>query len=272
MLLGPFLKLPWYEPLVSKELWEKAQQVNQERASNNTSKMFINPVFPLRGLVYCTQCGMKLTASAPMGRSKRYEYYHHGSRGCEVGRNIPKKELEEKFLDTLRELVPEPEQAETAKQIVLTEWKRRLDIHIQSQNDFHQRLTQLKQEKSNLLADKRRNPELYTDEEFKSQKQELNNQITELESQVSVDKTIERNFDKVCDLVFTYLADPASAWKYFGIKKKQQLQHAFFPNGITFDGQAFGTTEICLCMQLIKAINQESNRGLDNISKDGRGN
>jgi len=62
-----------YQPIISKELFEKVQQVLKERAKPRKSKKRHN--FPFIGLLKCGECGGMITAQFAHGNGGIYRYY-----------------------------------------------------------------------------------------------------------------------------------------------------------------------------------------------------
>ncbi len=217
-----------HEPLVSKALWYKAQQINNESTHKLPIRQLINPLFPLRGLAYCSICNTKLTGSAPKGKSKKYPYYHHGSHKCCVARNIPKEELENIFIGQLQKLEPKPEIFNLARQVILDEWKQRVASNIKQEKNINGRITELKNEKASLLELKRKNPYLYTDEEFLEQKHGLDKQINALELERNDESAIDKNFEQALEVAFSLLKNPVSNWQQLESHAKHKFQHILF--------------------------------------------
>lgn len=70
-----------YQPLISKETFEKAQDVMNGRSHPRPQRLF----FPLRGFMKCENCGCALTASLKKGH---HYYYCTGNReGCNEHKN-----------------------------------------------------------------------------------------------------------------------------------------------------------------------------------------
>ena len=66
-----------HEPLISKQLFDKVQNVlNNRRSKHHTKHKKVNDNFPLKGFLLCPKCNSQLTASTSKGRSKYYSYYH----------------------------------------------------------------------------------------------------------------------------------------------------------------------------------------------------
>lgn len=60
-----------FEGIVSQELWDKVQEVNN---SNSHGKVTRNgEILPLCGLMYCSNCGSKLKKCTPIIRQKTWQ-------------------------------------------------------------------------------------------------------------------------------------------------------------------------------------------------------
>lgn len=93
-----------HEPLVSKELWDRVQDIRTGRGNSKTGFGTLN--FAYRGLITC-KCGDVLTGEFKKGK---YIYYHCTGRKREIcGRPyIAETKIDEAFEDLLRRLtVPE---------------------------------------------------------------------------------------------------------------------------------------------------------------------
>lgn len=244
-----------YKPLISKELWYRAQAAGEERQRGHIARSSLNEKFPLRQLVYCSACNQNLTGSAPKGRDKHYEYYHHHNKECAARRSIPREDLKKLFDEKLEQFKPKAELFGVVKMIVLDVWKEKVQQHIDDQTTVQHRITELLNEKKTLLELKRKNPSLYTDAEFIEQKRDIDREVMELEAERSVEVELNRDFEDVVEKAFVYLSQPLESWERLDIKSKTEFQHALFPEGLPFDGEKFGTAKISLLIDLLGAAN-----------------
>lgn len=89
-----------HEPLVSRELWERVQEIRTGRGHRNTGYGALK--FTYRGMLRC-KCGETLTGELKKGR---YVYYHCTGRKREVCNRpyIAETKIDEAFGDLLRRL------------------------------------------------------------------------------------------------------------------------------------------------------------------------
>lgn len=65
-----------FDPLISEELFYRAQAVLSGRAIATAPQRRAHPDSPLRGFVRCALCDRGLTGSWSKGRREYYAYYH----------------------------------------------------------------------------------------------------------------------------------------------------------------------------------------------------
>jgi DNA invertase Pin-like site-specific DNA recombinase len=94
-----------HEPLVSRDCWERVQELLDKRAETKTRK--VKHDFAFSGLVQCGHCGCLLVGEL---KKHRYVYYHcTGNRGKCPEPYTRQEVLTHEFLNVLRELViPQP--------------------------------------------------------------------------------------------------------------------------------------------------------------------
>jgi len=112
-----------FEPIVTSELFDRAQTVLSGRLPSTAPKLRSHPDFPLRNFVRCAACHRGLTGSWSKGRSDYYAYYHCRP-GCR-GVNVTKAKLESIFTDELARLQPSPGYMRLLKESVQQIWKAR---------------------------------------------------------------------------------------------------------------------------------------------------
>jgi site-specific DNA recombinase len=93
-----------HEPLVSRECWERVQELLDRRAETKTRR--VKHEFALSGLVHCGHCGCLLVGELKKGR---YVYYHcTGNRGKCPERYTRQEVLHSEFKGIVEEFVVPP--------------------------------------------------------------------------------------------------------------------------------------------------------------------
>lgn len=113
-------------PIVSKALWDRVQDMVAEHHELPARKIY-DGGFLLTGRLFCGECGEHMIAASGTGRGgRRYDYYVcDGVKNKKNGCPLPacrKKPLEDKILQTLRDLVFSDEFIESAVSYFM-EWQ-----------------------------------------------------------------------------------------------------------------------------------------------------
>ena len=105
-----------HEPLVSRECWQRVQNLLDARAENKTRR--VKHDFPYTGLVHCGHCGCLLVGELKKGK---YVYYHcTGNRGKCTEPYTRQEVLTSEFANILQDLVIPPAILEWFSDVVLT--------------------------------------------------------------------------------------------------------------------------------------------------------
>ncbi|MFH1353690.1 MAG: recombinase family protein [bacterium] len=246
-----------HKPLVNKDLWYRCQAINEQNAHSSPTRSIINPLFPLRGLIHCSLCGERLTASSPRSRNgERHPYYHHRYPSkCPLAKNTKKDNMETDFKGKLKELKPKLSMFPIMKEILLERWQERLKDYRKDQKVVSRELDNLQQEKANLLTEKRRNPHLYTDEDFIAQVKELKGKIKALELLQSEHQSEQDDFEQIVTIAFEALKNPLRSWEDLkDVSKKVRFEHFLYPAGIEYDGKSLSNHQISLLMQIFTSV------------------
>ncbi len=131
-----------HDPIVSKELWDKVQQVLHTRGNRRTRHQ--KHWWAFQGLVSCAHCGCALVAEEKKGK---YVYYHcTGNRGKCGEPWVREEELSRQFGEVLRDLHFEPE---------ILEWVRdTLRASHADEKEFHDKVVADLQKQYQKLQDR----------------------------------------------------------------------------------------------------------------------
>jgi hypothetical protein len=73
-----------HQPLVTQTLFDDVQDALTGKTSAPVVHKKVNPEFPLKGFVMCSECGKKLTAGFVKGRKEKYPRYWCWNTKCAV--------------------------------------------------------------------------------------------------------------------------------------------------------------------------------------------
>ena len=237
-----------FEPLVSEELFKKCQEIIDDKKRGKKTRTKHSEDFPLRNQVKCSHCGQKLTGSWSRGKNKRYPYYHHGSRKCPVdSRSLPKEEVEEHFVELLKDLQPTMKYQNAFKMVVLQTWKQKHAKVDKRNRGIRKMVEKLEQERQKVFESQRKG--LYTDEEFLEQKNQIDDEIKRQEGIIQEYRKFEYDMSEVMEHTFRYLADLPTNWLEHSLPQKLQLQNILFAEIPKYVNGKFGTPKVSPILQ-----------------------
>ncbi len=224
-----------HQALVSKELFNRVQDVLKGRRPHIVPHLRNNPDFPLRRSVLCPKCGHKLTASKHKGEHGHYGYYYWCQHGCHY--SLRKQDLEPKYYEYLQELTPSPRMVKLLEAIIIDKWNSQVvDIKKQSQEQ-ERKIKQLKETKSRLLR-MAANTEWdgASSKDIKDEIVKINNEINEAEV---VCKQAAETIDvtECWEFAQYFLTHMADLWQTAGIDLRQRIQGLITPEGFVLEGE-----------------------------------
>ncbi|WP_081912651.1 recombinase family protein [Salegentibacter sp. Hel_I_6] len=135
-----------HEPIISEHLYNKVQEVLDNRGRKYRSKIKTLEDFPVRGFLTCPECDRVLTGSKSKGRS-RYYYYYHCISPCKYRVNSGK--INEGIEKDIMAFIPEIDNSVCYEKIIMKDYLKRQDNktsneknHILQQiKDYEERLS-----------------------------------------------------------------------------------------------------------------------------------
>lgn len=140
-----------FEPLVSEEVFARAQAVTRKSRRTGPQRQWDNPDFPLRRTIRCSACGSPITGSWSRGRSRKYAYYRCPRKGCgEV--SVRRGDLEDEFSSFLATLSVKPEIMLLMSSILRDVHARRFASVSTTQARLQRRRAQLESQSTRLVS------------------------------------------------------------------------------------------------------------------------
>ena len=237
-----------HKPMITREELFKIQML----LSGKTMKVkhvIKNPLFPLRRTVFCGCCGRPLTGSAPRGRSSNYYYYHCYNKDCPMYcKAINKEKLEKEFIKYLNRITPSKKFLEAFKASALDLWNNK-ELYLQKEAQNYERQLSTFEEKRKRIFDMREEG-LYTPEEFRERKEEIENKI--MATKISLDETRIDQFDIEGTLTYAtnFISNLGRQWLDLTLSH-ERFQKLVFPEGISYTrNKGFGTAKLGLIYEL----------------------
>jgi len=219
-----------WPPLVDEEIFWKCQSLLRTDGLI-VAKERNNPDFPLRGFLTCAHCGKPLTGSWSQGHTRRYAYYHCPPKAHCRRTNVPRHDLESKFINLLEQLRPRPEFLALFRRIVLDVWNTRRQDHATQRAHAERKLADLKRRKEQLVEafvyQRAIDQDTYQDQLAK-----LNEGMTLAEMDQHGQRTEELDIEAVLAFAEKVALNAARLWLEADLSQRQRFQTLLFPEGL----------------------------------------
>jgi site-specific DNA recombinase len=230
-----------FQPLVSREVFDKVQAVLDGRAVSITPRARCHADFPLRGFMKCGYCSESVTGSWSKGRNQYYAYYH-----CQEGCTRETKEtVEQQFEEFLLQLQPNPGYMRLYREIVLDVWRKRQGDSHKVQEVVSRKIKQLRENK-----DKLQEAFVYqrsiSKQEYDEMRAKLVEDLTLAEMELRDAQAEEIEIEAVLDYAEMIILNASNLWKAARVEQKQRLQQVLFPEGVTYSEGNYRTAVTCL--------------------------
>ncbi|HBL30984.1 MAG TPA: hypothetical protein DD490_29475, partial [Acidobacteria bacterium] len=219
-----------WPPLVDEETFWRCQSLLRTDGLI-VAKERNNPDFPLRGFLTCAHCDKPLTGSWSQGHTRRYAYYHCPPKAHCRRTNIPRHDLEAKFLSLLEHLRPRPEFLALFRRIVLDVWNTRRQDHATQRAAAERKLADLKRRKEQLVEafvyQRAIDQETYQDQLAK-----LNEGMTLAELDQHGQRSEELDLEAVLAFAEKVALNAPRLWLEADLPQRQRFQTLLFPEGL----------------------------------------
>lgn len=235
-----------FEEIVSEELFEKCQPAFR-KFGGGSKREVDNADFPLRRFTFCAECKTSLTGSFSTGRKgQRYPYYHHHKQNCPVADSIPKDTLEASFIQYLEKVGPDPKYEKIFRAIVLDVWQSNYKKLDAENEHIRKEIAQLELERQSVFDFHRAGK--YTDEEFFSQKDQINKKIHGRKFLLQEKQVEEFDMEVALDFCFRYIRESGKTWQELKDLPafRARFQKSVFPAKVSFNGEKFETDKIAM--------------------------
>jgi hypothetical protein len=241
-------------PIVTVETFSRVQG-RKRHGWHSKPHTRLHPDFPLRVFVRCAHCETPLTGSWSRGRSARYAYY--SCRRCGHVR-ARREELETRFMERLRNLQPNPAYMRLFNAIVRDVWKEQEADARKTREQATVALAAVER-REHLLNSAFIYEKPIDEKTYAAQRDKLREEGTLLEIQLHESRLEELDLEALLAFAEQVLTDAARMWSEASLEQRVRLQAVFFPKGLTFDGERFGTAASCLAFSDLQQIRGDEN-------------
>jgi hypothetical protein len=221
-----------YEPLVSEELFERAQEALKGR-SKRQKHVKHHEDWPLRRFVLCAHCGKPLTAGwVKNGAGKPYGFYFCAQKGCRAV-SLKKEYLEHAWLTLLLMTQPREDYLERLPDLVEAAWERRKVQAEEEQRQLTSRLSeQVSMERRTIEA---RVKGHINDHEFATMKKAIADEIEQIEHAIKRLDDERAGVRELAKIKEYQLKNLCETWQKADLNERVELQFALAPNGLHWE-------------------------------------
>lgn len=211
-----------HEPIISKELFDKVQDIRHNKSRPRLQKHF----FQFRGLFTCSECGCSITPE----KQKNFHYYH-----CTDGKKLKckQKSINIREEDLIKELSRafsalsklDNEMVEIMYEASLEKLGIEDNTNLIAKDNLEKLITKLEEKKTNLLS-KNLN-EIITDSEYLEMKKDIEKEIQN--HKISL-KNLEKEKDPLATLERTkqvFLDSNRAKYEFLKAKPEQRRELVF---------------------------------------------
>ena len=255
-----------HKPIVDPELFDRIQFKLGVYKNLQKPKLKLNKNFPLRGILYCPECGSMITGSFSTGRgSRKYPYYRCPDSKCSF-KSKKRDEVEESFLELLHSLTPDEIEIKNFKKAMEEVWKEKNKSKASEARRIEGKINKTDGKIDNLIDLRGKN--LIDDEEFSRRYEPLKLEKHEITTYKKENETNHKSIESYLDYGLKVFENMPYFWKNSTIEAKDKLLPIVFPEGIYYKNKKVGTTKIPTILRVLKSENGEksamvAHRGLE---------
>jgi len=233
-----------FKSIVEPELFQRVMDKLNNTGKNVPIYKKDNEDFPLRGIVVCSHCSKRLTASWSRGNGGKFAYYR--CLYCK-GINYKKDDIESKFMQFLKLHSYKPELKEMLIKAIEVNLEHRNENNKNRVKTIEKELLQLKAKEKQIAEKNFRN--VLSDTLAKEMLDENEQEISELTLELDKYRNNQEDTMRVVKHSLSVLEDISGVWFRVDLDIKKRFQKFLFPEGLPFDGENYRTTKLALCIE-----------------------
>ncbi len=228
-----------FTPIVSEELFNQVQRVLKHKGRKHSAYITDNPDFPLRKFVLNPD-GKKLTGSWSTGNGGKYPFYRFEIKGS----NYKRDKFEETFMDYVDQYGFDDTKIERLKELVRENLVKATLDQRKETDRLKKYINELTDKQTGII--KKNLDGFIPDNVLKQQLAMIDKELLNASASLAVMPNTETNYEEVITFLEEYLKKPSAVWRNAKIGVQTKLQWFQFPQGVRFENNFFGTTEMCL--------------------------
>ncbi len=245
-----------HEALISLSTFEKNQKRLESRVSTFV-RQDIREGFELRGLVNCSDCGIKLTGAPSTSKTgKKHDYYKCRNKPCpSYGKSIRTAELHSRFDNLLEEIKPLDEVVKLTFKVFDDIWKEELQNKDRNNKNLISKKLELEEEINKLARLASNTSSEIIIKQYERQIENLGNELEEIENTLSLNLDYTIPCRTSLDEIREAIKSPYSVWKNYDVYQKQRFFSFIFEGNLAYSkNQGFRTPNYALPIRLFEEI------------------
>lgn len=218
-----------HEPMVSKELFLKVNNIITDARSHPVSHKQEDENLPLKRFMRCLECNTPMTGF--IVRKKNLWYYKCRTKGCNSNKGA--KQVHEQFKTLISAFQVDEQETELIKVGVTEMFGAVFDEVNQNQTMQKAKVTELKKKlesaEENLVTG------VIDRAMYDKYSAKFNGEITELENELAKIGKWSSNLSKCIDTVIKFCNKPIQWWENAEIGERMIFQNLLFPSGILYE-------------------------------------
>lgn len=227
-----------HEPMISKEIFDKVQDILNQRVTRITVKPVIsnrnhgNPDFPLRRITRCGKCGLGFTGGWSHGRNAKYAYYVcYKAKLCHSP-SVKAELLHKSLSELLKDTKISKEGERIVNLLIENEHKKRISMLTIKRVKREQTLKKLLAMRSNLVQ--KHLSGVYSDELFLEENEMLTKAIENIKKSENESLISKYSLNYAQDRLNGKLTNLYGTYNDSKLELKKSLLVLLFPNGLVW--------------------------------------
>jgi len=220
-----------HKPIVSKELWQKVQDVLDGKVSRHMDSN--NHEFPYTGLIKCGKCGCAFTAEIKKGK---YVYYHcSGSKGKCKEPYVRAEKLEELLTDVICQLQIDEKVSDWIKTALRSSHQDKKAFQDEKIAELTTRYKKLQNRLDGLYEDKLDN--VISEETFTEKNSLWRSEQEQILKKIKVHQNADENYFEFGSVIFELAERAASRYSHQSPHEKAKMLKILSSNLIFTEGR-----------------------------------
>ncbi len=242
-----------YEPLVSKDIWERANinvfgRMKKYKHQDST-------LYPLKGLLNCSNCLHPMTSSNPKGTTKKYLYYECHNSKCTKHHRVGLEMAHKDFMALLASIRPSERVIKLFSYLVFSEWDKGIEERKREATVLDEQIRSLEGKLTAIAESNAKN--ILTDDEAQERAEAVRKELTVLKVEKADIRIEQYDTEAVKNFTEVFLLNLDKLWLQIELPHKQAFQSAIFINNLIVENGKIRTNGLASTFRLIEELSTD---------------